>query len=309
VNLKTIDWNLWRPRLAYGGFALLAFALSLRWTFPSEAVRERLILEAGARGWQIEVADVGPGGLLGVTAEGVQLEDASGLKIPIDRVTASLRILPLLTGKQVLAFDALVYDGRVTGTADLKGAVRRLAMEVSGLDLSRALPLRKATGVDLQGKLAGTVDLSVPAAPAEKPTGRIDLAVAEAGINGGQVPIAAMGGAPIALPRIALGAVTANVKLDGGKANVEKLEAKGGDAELAGEGLSVTLQPKLEYAPLFGRARLRLQPALWTRAGASGFKGLAEAALASARTPDGAYQFQVFGSLGHPQLRPVPNAQ
>ena len=99
-------WTKNRATLLYGGFAALAFVLALRWTFPSEAVKERLIYEAGARGWQIDVEDVDPGSLLGVRMEGVSLTDASGLKVPVDELDASLRVLPLLVGKRTVAFRA-----------------------------------------------------------------------------------------------------------------------------------------------------------------------------------------------------------
>jgi type II secretion system protein N len=304
-----IDWKLWKPRLLYGAFALAAFVLALRWTFPAEAVKERIILEAGARGWTVDAQDVGPGGVLGVRARGVQLEDRAGTKIPVEDLTASIELLPLLVGRSVLAFDARLYDGRITGSADLSGDLRRVIFRASGVDLGRAVPLKKATGLDLQGKLAGTGDLVVPVAPNEKPTGRIDLTIADAGIAGGQVPVPGMGGG-LSVPKVALGAVTAAVKLEQGKANVERLEAKGGDAELTTDGVSVVLQPRLEFAPLMGKARLRIQNAFWSKSGTSGMKGIAEMALAPSRAADGTYQFQVYGSLGHPQLRPMgANAQ
>ena len=265
-RLGQLDWNLWRPRLAYGAFALLAFLLALRWTFPAEAMRERLILEAGARGWQIDVGDVSAGGVLGVQATGVKLESGSGLAVPIDEVTVSLRLLPLLAGRRSVAFDASLYDGHVAGTAELSGPAPRVVAEVKGVDLGAALPLRKASGLDLLGRLQGSADLTVPLAPGEKPTGRVDLTVAEAGIAGGQLPIPGMSSG-LPLPRIGLGAVTAAVKVGGGRATFEKLEAKGGDAEVQTEGLYFVVQPRMEYAPIFGKAKVRVHDAFWSRSG------------------------------------------
>src|SRR6266542_6305346 len=91
-----IDWNRSRVPVAYGVFAVLAFALSLRWTFPSEAMKERLIMEAGQRGWQIDVEQVSASGLLGVRARGVKLETAAGIAIPVEDATPPLRLPPLL---------------------------------------------------------------------------------------------------------------------------------------------------------------------------------------------------------------------
>lgn len=303
MDLKKIDWTVWKPRLLYGAFAAAAFLLSLRWTFPGEAVKERLILEAAARGWQIEMSEVGPGGIVGFTARDVQLEDATGLKIPLQSVTASIRLLPLLAGRQVLALDARAFGGRITGTAALSGDPRPVELTLEGLDLAAAAPLKRATRLDLAGILGGEIALDLPAAANGRPSGRIDLTVTGAAVNGGKVPVPGLPGDGIPLPRTSLGQLTAAVKLDGqGKAVAEKLQLTGGDAELTGDGLSITLQPKLEFSPLFGRASIRLKPTFWEKGETKGLQPLFEAATASARRSDGTVGVQVLGSLGNPRL-------
>ena len=299
-----IDWNRSRVPVAYGVFAVLAFALSLRWTFPSEAMKERLIMEAGQRGWQIDVEQVSASGLLGVRARGVKLETAAGIAIPVEDVTASLRLWPLLTGRRSVVFDAWLYEGRVRGTADLSGDARQVLLDVEGVDLSRALPLRKASGLDLLGKLTGKADVTLPAAADKRPTGRVDLTVAEAGITSGQLPLPGMTSG-LALPRVALGKVVAALKLADGKASFEKLEATGGDAEVRTDGLYFVVQPRMEFAPVSGKAKVKVQEAFWAKSGSQGFKGLADAALAQAKGSDGAWNFAVTGSVGHPRMQPA----
>ncbi len=302
---KKVDWNVWRPRLLYAGFTALAFLLALRWTFPAEAVKERLIYEAGLRGWQIDVEHVSAGGFLGVEAEGVKLDNGSGLAVPIDSLTASLRLLPLLAGRSSVAFDARLYDGRVRGRADVSAEGQRLVADVDGVDLGAALPLRKTTGIDLLGKLAGTADLTLPATGVQRASGRVDLRIADAGIAGGQLPIPGMPGG-LALPKVGLGGVTAAVKLGDGRATFEQLEAKGGDAELQTAGLYFLVQPRMEFAPISGKAKVKVHDAFWSKSGTQSFRTLADVALAPARGPDGAWNFQVTGSVGHPRMQPAP---
>ena len=291
-----------RRRLLYGAFAVAAFALSLRLTFPSEAVRERLIYEAGARGWQIEVQGVRPVSLFGVGMEGVALTDASGLKIPVERIEAWLEVLPLLWGGRVLEVKASVYDGTVEGSAGLSGETRRVAFRVEGVNLARALPLRRAVGMDLSGTVSGNCDLTLLGGSLEKASGTLELNVTRALLGGGQVPIPPLPGT-LNLPPIALGTASASAKVQGGRVTVEKLETRGGDVELTGEGIALVLQPRMEYAPLAGQARVRPEPSLWQKPAAAAFRPVVESALQ--RAPDGSYRFQVAGSLGHPQLRPI----
>jgi type II secretion system protein N len=303
-RLSAIDWKVWRPRLAYGAFALLSFLLALRWTFPSGAVRERIVAEAAARGLALEIQDVGPGGgLLGLTARGITIDDGSGLKFPVESATASLRLWPLLAGRGSIAFDVRLWDGTVSGTADLSGDERRVVVEIAGLDLSRALPLRRASGLDLVGKLSAAADLVVPGTPQGKVGGTADARVEGAGVSGGTVPVPGMeGGLPV--PRLALGDVMAQSRIEQGKATFQRLEAKGGDVEATAEDLFLVVQPRLKDSPISGRARLRIRENFWSQSGMQGLRGIAEAAMASARSGDG-YLFQLSGSLARPQARPA----
>jgi type II secretion system protein N len=191
----------------------------------------------------------------------------------------------------------------VRGTADLSGDPRRLQVELDGVDLGLALPLRKAAGMDLLGKVSGTADLSLPAAGEAKMTGRVDATVKEAGLASGQLPIPGMTSG-LNLPKMSFGTVAAALKVGDGKATFEKLEATGGDADLRTDGLYFVVQPRMEFAPVFGKARLKVADAFWARGGNQGFKGLADAALASAKGSDGSWNFSVTGSVGHPRLQP-----
>jgi type II secretion system protein N len=157
--------------------------------------------------------------------------------------------------------------------------------------------------MDLLGRVNGTADVTAAGA-GERLTGQVDLRIAEAGLAGGQLPITGMTGG-IPLPRMDFGEVTAALKLGDGRGTFERLEASGGDAELRTEGLYFVVQPRMEFAPIFGKARLKVRDAFWAKSGTQGFKGLADAALAKAKGADGAWSFDVTGSVGHPRVLPA----
>lgn len=304
ARLRNLDWKTWKPRLAYGAFFVAAFVLAFRQTFPVQALKERLILEASARGWQVDAADVGPAGIVGMEADDVVLEDRAGTKIALDQVAVSFRLLPLLVGRKSIAFDVRLWDGRVEGTADVGAGSRRIEATVKGLDLARAAPLRQALRLELLGVVSGSADVTMTDGPAAKPTGRVELAVADAGVNGGQLPLPGMSSG-LTIPKVGLGALAMHVVLADGKGTFDRLEAHDGDAELRSDALYFVPQPKLASSPLYGKIGVRISDAFLGRPGNSTFKGLLDLALQGARGKDGFYQLQLYGSLGSPQARPV----
>ncbi len=302
MQLKLKPWQRWA---AYGAFALVAFVVALRQTFPGDAVKERLIIEAAQQGWQVSVTDVRPAGLVGVDMTGVTLESRDGVRIPIERVDATLRLLPLLLGRHAVDFDARLYEGRIRGFAEEGKRTKRLVASVSGVDLARAVALRRTTGLDLAGDVHGDVDVTLDQQEPARSSGHLELAVDRAAVNGGEVPVPGMGGA-LTVPRVALGQVKAHAVVKDGKITFDRLESRGDDIEATGDGLYCVVQPRLAFAPIFGKARLRIRDSYWSKPGTAGFKGVVELALAQARGSDGAYGFQIFGTLAQPQARMAP---
>jgi type II secretion system protein N len=298
-----IDWSTWRPRLLYGAFFLVALLLALRWTFPTGALLERLSLAAAERGWQVQAGETGPAGIIGLSLRDVTLKDKSGLTVPVERIDLTLPLWPLLTGRRRIAVEAWIYDGRVRGAFDLAAGPQEYRAELEGIDLARALPLRMALGIDLAGMATGSGLLLLPADEKAKPEGRLTLNVKEAGLTGGKVNVPGAGA--LTLPAAKFGELVVELVLKDGKGTFEKLGASGGEVELAGEGLYFAWQPRLEFAPLFGKARLKVSPAYSSKPENRAFVSLLDAALAGARSGEGTYGLQIFGSLGHPQVRPV----
>jgi len=306
-RLRSIDWKVWKPRLGYAAFFAIAFVLAFRQTFPVQALKERLILEASARGWQVDSADVGPAGIVGMSATDVVLEDRAGTRVSLEEISVSLRLLPLLVGKKSVSFDVRLWDGRILGTADIGAGPRRVTATVKGLDLASAAPLRQAIRLELLGTVSGRADVTLPAEPTGKTTGRVELSVTEAGVSGGQVPLPGMS-SPLTIPRVGIGTLTAQVVLADGKGTFDKLEARDGDAELESSGLYFVPQARLGNSPLYGKLGVRIADAFLDRPGNSTFKGLIDLALRSARGKDGFYQLQLYGTLGSPQARPISAA-
>jgi len=303
-NLPNLELEGWRRPAAYSAFFLAAFLFALHHTFPIEAVQERLILEAAARGWQLRMNDLAPAGLAGVRAREVTLQTRDGTRIPVEEVTASVKPFALLAGRRAVAFEASLFDGRVSGVSEQGRTVQRLALHASGIDLARVGAMRQVTGLNLAGTLSCDMDVTLDASDPSKSAGKIELTVKNSAVQGGEIAVPGMGGG-LTVPKVALGTVTARGTVRGARADFERLEARGDDVEMSAEQLFAQLQTRVELSPLAGRARLRLSDGFWLRGGTASLRPVVEMALASAKNRDGTYGFQIYGTLGKPQLRPM----
>jgi type II secretion system protein N len=304
LSLPKVELKGWRKKAAYALFFAASFLVALHYTFPSEAVKERLILEAAAQGWELRMNDLSPSGLVGVRAREVTLQTRDGVRIPVEEVRVSLRPWSLLAGRRTVTFDASLFDGKLTGLTEQGRKTQRLALQASGIDLARVGVLRSATGLDLAGTLSADVDVTLDASDLTKNTGRVELAVKTGAIRGGSISVPGMSGG-LTVPRIALGTVTARGTVRGARADFERLEARSDDVEVSADQLYAQLQPRFEFSPLSGRARLKLNDGFWLRSGAQSLRPIVEVALASGRNRDGTFGFQIYGTVGRPQLRPL----
>ena len=192
----------------------------------------------------------------------------------------------------------------MTGSTDESKTAQRYQARIAGIDLSRAGALRVATGLDLAGILSGNLDVTLDVKDAAKSTGTIELQVKDAAIRGGKVPIPGMDGG-LTVPPIRLGAVAARGVVKNGRADFGTLEAKGDDVAITADQVFVQLQPRLEHSPLNGRASVRPTDAFWRTEQVAPLKPVIEMGLSSAKGRDGGYGFQIYGTLGKPQARPM----
>ena len=305
-TLDPRKWKLsgWRQTAAYVAFFAFAFVVALRLTFPVEAVKERLILDASAEGYQVKVNDLSPSGLVGIRAREVTVITADGTRIPLEELSVGLRIWPTLRGRRSYTFDASIFDGHVVGFTDVGKTSEQYQARITGIDLARASVVRAATGLDLGGILSGNVDVTLDPKDPSKSTGSLAFEIKDGAIRGGRVPVPGMEGG-LTVPPVKLGTVAARGTVKAGRADFATLESKGDDVDVVAEQFFIQLQPKVGHSALSGKARVRPTEAFWRKEQVAPLKPLIEMGLASARGQDGGFGFQFYGTLAKPQARPA----
>lgn len=288
----------WKVALGYGAFALVAFIACLFLTFPFDALRSRVAMEAARSGYAVRIGALRPG-LFGVTAKNVQLSHPSeplgpdtvaalasgddgavsmmgaavlGEPLMLDSVTVRPSLFPL-----GVSFSANALGGTVKGTVGgLKDVV--VKMDVLSMHVDQG-NLPAFSGMDLEGIVGGHLAMTLPRGSGKG--AEPDLAAADGElvlesngllIKGGKVAIPMMPGSPpvpMDLPRIALGDLTGRVDFAKGMGTLKDVRIKSEDLEVQADG-TLKLGKRLEYSEPAMDVRIKAEPEFSKRLGLLG---------------------------------------
>ncbi len=303
----------WKLVAAYASFTVAAFVAFLYLTFPFETVRQRLVSEANNAGYELHIGKLGPG-LLGVTAKDIAVKKRSdapavdgqpeGGALLVDKVSLRPALFP-----PGIAFRANLMDGVAKGSVGGLGTVH-LDVTLDSLDMAGG-NLKGFSGLDLEGRMSGVVDLSIPKAPSQVPGGGAEPDFGQASgvvalnsdaltVKGGTVTVPMYGTpTPMDLPRIGFGAVDARITFDKGAGTVEKFETKSEDLTLLGSG-TLKLARKPEFSETNLELRLKAEPDFQKRLGMVG----AGLSMMQADPKDPTFRMaRITGFLGRPNFR------
>ncbi|WNG25064.1 type II secretion system protein GspN [Cystobacter fuscus] len=280
----------WKLVLGYGAFSLVAFVLCLLITFPYDTLRARAVGAAADAGYALRIGSLRPG-LFGLTATQVRLSKVPHGMTPElqDMLASNSAMLPgpeelgePLTIDSVavrpalfppgVAFRASLLGGSASGSVGGLGDVK-VAVKLSDLDPSGG-NLKGFSGLDLVGKLNGSLDLTLP-----KTRGQPDLSQANGQlsldsrgliIQGGNVTVPMYGTpTPMDLPRISLGDLDARIRIEKGLGTVEALQTKSEDLEVQGSG-TLKLGQRLDVSQPDMEIKLGAEPEFVKRLGLIG---------------------------------------
>lgn len=221
---------------------------------------------------------------LRISLTNITISDERGPLLKIDNASARLELLPLLSGKIVLACRARIGHGE--GTAEYQPRTGGLDLRFAGVRLEN-VPLFRTTGYgDLRGVLA--VDGSFSGCgPANR--GEVRITVKDADFRGVRI-----GNVP--LPDATFETVRGKYRSAGREGNLESLAFQGEGIYLRIQGRIASSQPPAS-SPIDLSLDLMPKPEFMER------QKLVFLALAQYRTSPGVYRIPIGGTLGKPVIR------
>lgn len=297
--------------LKWSGYPLFFFACFVFFaykTFPYERLADRLVQEAAARGYEVEIIDLTNSGLTGLTFENLRIvapSEAEGSppgEIIFDELTVSTSLFSLMRDTKSYSFDAEFAGGQADGDFLLGQESMEVEVDLEDINLEALSILRQFTKIPLAGVLNGEIALAMPSEVAES-TGNVQITIEGLTIGDGESKLDIPGWGGLTLDRADVGNFELVATIEEGVANIERATSHGPDLELDILG-RVRLQRPLQRSELNVMLRVKIQDAFKDRSPKiATMLELASSGLKTALTADGAIQYLIGGAAGG-QLRP-----
>lgn len=289
---------------------MLCFVLFAYWTFPYERLRDRIIDLAAERGYELEIVDLSPSRLTGVTLEGVRLVlpakgDDPALDVLIDELTVRASLLSALSSTKSFSFDVELAGGDAQGDLAIGEDSFEIEAEFDKIDLKRIPALRRFTKLPVEGTLDGEIALALPP-ELDESRGNVDVTIDSMSVGDGESKVTIPGWGGLTLDRADLGNLQVQAVIEEGNAEIERFKADGDDIKIDVLG-RVKLARPMSRSQMNLLAKAKIDDAYKTRSPkvatmldlASSGRGY-KAAL----TPDGSLQYKISGPAGG-RLRPI----
>jgi type II secretion system protein N len=313
--------KVWGPRLGFPFFYLFAFAVFASWTFPYDKLKERIVVtfnaqqRASGAQQELQIDEMSSSFVTGIKAKGVRLLSLSAepgkppIILVIDQAKARISLLPLLIGHRNVGFHLEAFDGEIDGSFEEHGKDRIVDVELKAVDLGKIEPLTALLGVPIDGKLAGTVSLTMPEGKASKGSGSVSFDATDVAIGDGKAKLKGV----LALPRLTVGNLSFAAEAKEGVLRITKLGASGKDVDVTGDG-RIQMRELATESICDANVSFKINDVYRTKSditkslfGAPGSNApalfeLTDPKVKRAKRPDGSYAFHMRGLLGRPDF-------
>lgn len=315
----------WLPYLAYNTLFWLSFWLFCYWTFPYERVASQLVdqVAASGKGFTLEIGELSPYWLSGVELSNVVLRKSSGEPPPmpapgdktpapdralrIPELRARVGLFGLIFGNRNVNFDAELPSGAISGSYQGSSSQHNVSAKLDQVDMGKLGVLEALVQIPMQGTLNGDIDVSIAQDP-KLSQGSVKLSLDKLVVGDGKakVRMGALGG--LTLDPLEAGDLKIELDIKDGVALLNRLSSDGKDLKLKGSGdvrlgtplsssrVSVLVNVKFTDAYRNKSPRTQAMFGLLDNTGAP--------QITAAKTPDGALQYRLTGTLLAP--RPIP---
>jgi type II secretion system protein N len=294
-------------------FALFVVILTVFIALPRDRIKERLetlLSDPMVLNSEVTIDSLG---LTILTGAGVRGKDiilrtrpldttVKPSRFVVDDVTVRFGLIGLAFSRPSYRFVGHGFSGEVEGRFDYSSAEEHLEVQATDLALGGSGIEQLTTGLPVEGKVHGHVEMTLPGLMMANANGDVELNIDDASVGDNKAKVKIPGFSDgLTVPKIQFGDIVIKAKAEKGKLHLESIHIKSVDGEIYIDGFIELRDPlAVSQAHLYVRfkptdALLKRVPALEPVLGMAG----------AAKRSDGFFGYQLAGPLLN--LNPLPN--
>jgi type II secretion system protein N len=219
--------------LGYLAFAVLCLVLNLYWTFPANALAQRVASEVERETsgtWTLKFQDASPWRLTGLELDNVTLikkenPTAEPMVLQLDTLKARLRILPLLLLRTSINTQVNIGDGVLGAVVTVLKDATDADVYFDEVDFGKSAVFSKLAGMPLGGVLNGTVNVHWTRDIHHVDT-EADISIGKATVGPGKVANL------VTIPSVSLGDLALMGEIKEGKIKITSFKQSGNAANI-----------------------------------------------------------------------------
>ena len=235
-----------RRTLLYALYTGALFFVFLLANFPHNVIVQRLLrsVDLEGQGMRLDVGDTRFAWWRGYELQRVRLLSTDPDRLPFAEA-GSIFVRPGLAGLlrgqlSSLTLLGLMYGGEVDGTVNIEDGVSRATVTIDGLQLQRyaaAAGLLQLQDGTLAGDLSGVITIESRGGDPNDTRAAAELELGKASLTDARLPNG------ITLPPVSFDKATMKLSAQGGRVDVQELEASGPDLRLSASGQIALREP------------------------------------------------------------------
>lgn len=220
---------------ATGGFGLLVFVVVLVITLPYDRVKDYIVAVADRKGYDVEIASVGPALGLGLRLKDLAIANrpkngGKPTRILVPHARLGWSLLGALVGHKTYDVFATPFGGELEIESVSSKTSKGLRVDAKDIDLSDMPFVKAAINLPMFGSLELHLDSNMPDGKAASTAGSLTWTCSDCALGDGKAKLIVPGNAMLAeglgLPKIRLGDFVGSVVIDKGVGRLQGVQAK-----------------------------------------------------------------------------------
>lgn len=290
----------------YIGLGVVAYILFLYWTFPFDQLKGRVegaIEGAMGANYDVRIQQMSPSFVTGVVLKNVALsvhrDGQAQTILEVDKMRMRVGLFSVIFGNPELSFSLQFKKSAIDGTATKKDNLVQITADLDPLLLTNVPWFANVLGLKLDGKLSGTVTMTLSTDGKTPSDGSVNLSFQGGALQAGsKIPLGPMGNLDVSNAITFAAGKDSKLIMKWSKGMIDLTQWKWAEGDI-----QLDLKGQAFTGMTAANTRLNINGTIALSPQFEKDFALIAAMIAKQKQTDGSYSIAVTGNLNHPAIK------